>query len=164
MQRYQSHKIVEAGKLAVFAPGPDRYIVRVDDEQIELTTEVGLRIVKAMGASLDGKGDDLGYLVKYDAGTDDEYFSWSPSKQFEAGNDLVQPSSGKSKIVGYRELDESEIANMNLVKEHGKMLGVLVEVLRANPEHDQRWVSIAATELQQGLMALTRAIARPEFF
>ena len=36
--------------------------------------------------------------------------------------------------------------------------------LRAQDGLDQRWVSIGATELQQGLMALTRAIAKPTFF
>jgi hypothetical protein len=31
-------------------------------------------------------------------------------------------------------------------------------------EVDQRWVTIAATQLQQGGMALTRSIAKPDFF
>ncbi len=65
------------------------------------------------------------------------------------------------KISGYRELNETEIANMNAVKEHGKRLGELIGQMRQNPDHDQRWVSIGATELQQGLMALTRAVAKP---
>lgn len=68
------------------------------------------------------------------------------------------------KISGYRELNEEEIAAMNEVKAAGRELGALVEKLRLNTTLDQRWVSIGATELQQGLMALTRAIARPEFF
>jgi len=68
------------------------------------------------------------------------------------------------KIKGYRELDEAEIALMNLVKEKGKELGLLVEKLRATQAIDQRWVSIGATHLQTGLMALNRAIARPDFF
>jgi hypothetical protein len=29
---------------------------------------------------------------------------------------------------------------------------------------DQRWVNIGKTDLQKGLMALTRAVAQPEFF
>jgi hypothetical protein len=66
-------------------------------------------------------------------------------------------------IKGYRELDESEIAIMNEIKEHGVLLGALVERLRA-ADIDQRWVSIGATDLQTGLMALTRAVARPTFF
>jgi len=68
------------------------------------------------------------------------------------------------KIKGYRELDEAEIALMNMVKEKGRELGLLVENLRATQDIDQRWVSIGATHLQTGLMALTRAIARPDFF
>lgn len=67
-------------------------------------------------------------------------------------------------IKGYRELNESEVAAMNEVKMKGAELGELVEKLRADSNLDQRWVSIGATELQQGLMALTRAIAKPTFF
>jgi len=54
---------------------------------------------------------------------------------------------------------------MNEIKEHGVKLGELVAKLRA-PESaiDQRWVSVGATDLQTGLMALTRSVARPTFF
>lgn len=67
-------------------------------------------------------------------------------------------------IKGYRELSETEIARMNQVKSHGVALGMLITELRANSALDQRWVSIGATDLQTGLMALTRAIAQPTFF
>ena len=68
------------------------------------------------------------------------------------------------KLAGYRELDQSEIDAMNEVKAKGVELGELVAKLRANAAIDQRWVSIGATDLQTGLMALTRAIAKPAFF
>lgn len=68
-------------------------------------------------------------------------------------------------IKGYRELNAEEIATMNRVKEAGIALGELVDYLKGNNvEYDQRWVAIGATQLQQGLMALTRAIAKPTFF
>jgi hypothetical protein len=67
-------------------------------------------------------------------------------------------------IKGYRELSESEIALMNEIKSKGAELGELVARLRANDGLDQRWVSVGATDLQTGLMALTRAVARPTFF
>lgn len=67
-------------------------------------------------------------------------------------------------IKGYRELSQEEIDLMNEVKAAGPMLEGLVSLLRSNPDADQRWVSIGATDLQTGLMALTRAIARPDFF
>lgn len=68
------------------------------------------------------------------------------------------------KIVGYRELTQEEINLMNEIKEKGKELGELVAKLRASSELDQRWISIGATDLQTGLMALTRGVACPTFF
>ena len=67
-------------------------------------------------------------------------------------------------IKDYRELDAAEIEIMNEIKAYGESLGTLVEKLRATQDIDQRWVSIGATDLQTGLMALTRAIAQPELF
>ena len=68
------------------------------------------------------------------------------------------------KIKGYRELSQAEIDAMNEIKAKGIELGELVEKLRTERDIDQRWVSIGATDLQTGLMALTRAVAKPEFF
>lgn len=68
------------------------------------------------------------------------------------------------KIVGYRELSEDEINAMNVVKEHGKELDSLIRWLRDEMAADGRWMSIGQTHLQQGIMALTRAVAKPEFF
>lgn len=68
-------------------------------------------------------------------------------------------------IKGYRELSKEEIASMNLVKEHAAKTGELIDALEAKGDDcDPRWLSIARTQLQQGFMALTRSIARPEFF
>lgn len=68
------------------------------------------------------------------------------------------------KIKGYRELTQGEIDLMNEIKTKGADLGHLIEKLRAANDLDQRWVSIGATDLQTGLMALTRSVAKPEFF
>ena len=69
------------------------------------------------------------------------------------------------KIKGYRDLSQGEIDLMNEIKTKGAELGELVEKLRAETDHiDQRWVSIGATDLQTGLMALTRSVAQPTFF
>lgn len=72
---------------------------------------------------------------------------------------MIQP-----KITGYRPLSEHEANLMNRIKEHGAALGQLVEELRNTKGLDQRWVSIGATGLQQGLMALTRGVAQPTSF
>lgn len=68
------------------------------------------------------------------------------------------------KIKGYRELTQEEIDLMNAIKTKGAELGDLVEKLRSTDGIDQRWVSIGQTDLQTGLMALTRAVAQPTFF
>lgn len=67
-------------------------------------------------------------------------------------------------IKGYRELTPEEIALMNEIKTKGAELGVLVDKLKAEKSVDGRWVSIGQTDLQKGLMALTRAVAQPTFF
>lgn len=67
-------------------------------------------------------------------------------------------------IKGYRELTQAEIDAMNEIKTMGASLGALVDKLRAQEGLDQRWVSIGATDLQKGLMALTRGVAQPTFF
>ena len=80
-------------------------------------------------------------------------------------------------IKGYRDLNQAEIDLMNEIKAKGAELGALVQRLRdygidtSQPAStqppsplDQRWISIGATHLQQGLMALTRGVARPTFF
>ena len=68
------------------------------------------------------------------------------------------------KIKGYRELTQEEINLMNEVKQKGVELGELFEKLEALQDLDKRWLAIGKTDLQKGLMALTRSIARPEFF
>lgn len=67
-------------------------------------------------------------------------------------------------IKGYRELSQDEIDLMNAIKTKGAELGELVAKLRATDGLDQRWVSIGATDMQTGLMALTRGVAQPTFF
>ena len=67
-------------------------------------------------------------------------------------------------IKGYRELSADEIALMNRIKQKGLELEALVRQLRETPGLDQRWVSIGATDLQTGLMALTRGVAQPTSF
>lgn len=79
------------------------------------------------------------------------------------------------KIKGYRELDQAEIDLMNEIKAKGVELGELVKRLEARQSQvsedygsddaePRRWIAIGKTQLQQGLMALTRAVAKPEFF
>lgn len=91
-------------------------------------------------------------------------------------------------ITGYRDLTEDEVALMNEVKAKAAEVGVLVERLRGRlpafkiegdpvqvgdqtliavsdeAYETDRWMTIGQDHLQQGFMALTRAVARPTTF
>jgi hypothetical protein len=90
------------------------------------------------------------------------------------------------KITGYRELDKTEIDLMNEVKALGiQMDHVLLSVAqhlntqstaiytaqeagkvtqRRDNATPERFLALAKTEFQTGLMYATRAVAQPEFF
>lgn len=67
-------------------------------------------------------------------------------------------------ISGYRTLTPDEIDVINAIKEIGSGLAAMITELSERPEIDKRWLGIAATHLQQGLMAATRSVARPTSF
>ena len=83
------------------------------------------------------------------------------------------------KITGYRQLSEAEVALMNEGKALAEQCGAYIAKLRGMPSAsapvqiessdtrvalDQRWVSIGATDLQRGFMAVIRGIAQPTTF
>ncbi len=81
------------------------------------------------------------------------------------------------KITGYRQLTEAEVALMNEGKALAEQCGAYVAKLRTYadvarktdvvqlvPPLDQRWISIGATDLQRGFMAIIRGIAQPTTF
>lgn len=89
---------------------------------------------------------------------------------------MIQP-----KVTGYRQLSEAEVALMNEGKALAEACGVYIAKLRTHPATpamglpmaerydgkpfiDQRWVSIGATDLQRGFMAVIRGIAQPTTF
>lgn len=85
---------------------------------------------------------------------------------------MIQP-----KVTGYRQLSEEEVALMNEGKALAQSCGDFVEKLRTyadvarktdvqqlTPPLDQRWISIGATDLQRGFMAIIRGIAQPTTF
>lgn len=74
-------------------------------------------------------------------------------------------------IKGYRDLSQDEINLINRIKEKGEELGQLcAEIMLADfakttdQVPDRRWVSIGQTNLQLGVMALVRSIAKPTGF
>lgn len=73
-------------------------------------------------------------------------------------------SADKLKVTGYRLLSPAEIELMNKVKAKGVEIGELIAELRTMDDLDQRWISTGATDIQKGLMCVTRGIAQPDSF
>ena len=67
-------------------------------------------------------------------------------------------------ITGYRTLTAEELALINSIKEKGIEIGELVAQLEAMESTDKRWLEIGKTGLQQGMMAITRSVAKPTTF
>ena len=80
-------------------------------------------------------------------------------------------------MTGYRQLTEAEVALMNEGKALAEKCGEYIAKLRTHadvarktdvqqltPPLDQRWISIGATDLQRGFMAVIRGIAQPTTF
>lgn len=95
------------------------------------------------------------------------------------------------KISGYRELTQVEIDLMNDIKAEGRRIKEITdrvqahilaqsdqaveaaaaqghetsdEIKRMHEAEPMRWLKIGCTDLQQGLMAVTRAVAQPTTF
>jgi len=89
------------------------------------------------------------------------------------------------KIKGYRDLTQGEIDLMNQIKAKGVELQALIaqvnghlaqqnataaqagdgdELDRIEAAQPKRWLAIGTTDLQTGLMAITRAVAQPTTF
>ena len=67
-------------------------------------------------------------------------------------------------IKGYRDLSQAEIDAMNNIKSLANQVGDLIDSLQGNPDIDQRWLSIAKTDLQKGFMSAVRSVAKPDSF
>jgi hypothetical protein len=67
-------------------------------------------------------------------------------------------------VKGYRTLKQIEIDQMNHIKALADIIGSNIEEMAKDPNIDQRWLSIAKTDLQKGFMSLVRSIAQPTNF
>ncbi len=77
---------------------------------------------------------------------------------------MSQEQSTPPAISGYRDLSPEEIQMINAVKGAGESVRELLDLVAKMPGVDKRWISIGQTQLQQGFMAVVRAIARPTTF
>ncbi|GMR15849.1 MAG: hypothetical protein BMS9Abin31_0143 [Gammaproteobacteria bacterium] len=68
------------------------------------------------------------------------------------------------KIKGYRDLSQEEIDMINNIKETSETLRVMITSLDRTETTDKRWVAMAKSNLQTGIMYAVRSVAQPESF
>jgi hypothetical protein len=115
-------------------------------------------------------------LIKQD-GCNGHFFEPDQTAEEPPMETMLQP-----KITGYRQLSKAEVDLMNEGKALAEQCGAYIAKLRKHgdstrtnagqggvdeagqPLLDQRWISMGATDLQRGFMAVTRGIAQPTTF
>lgn len=125
-----------------------RYSMTLPDTSKQYKQDVG-----ALLAEIDAGKRRLDVAIRYAAGL-----------LFNAAQQESTMENQHEKITGYRDLTQVEIDLMNRCKAKAEEVGQLAEEVKALPENDKRWASIAITQLQQGFMALIRSIAKPTTF
>lgn len=68
-------------------------------------------------------------------------------------------------IKGYQDIPDLKLKMVNDLKESEEMVLRRIDLLEVAPEDfkvDKRWLSIARTHVQQGYMAMTRALLNPQ--
>jgi hypothetical protein len=64
-------------------------------------------------------------------------------------------------VEGYRPQSMATIDRVNANKRHEEEILRVIDAFEHNPNIDPRWLSIARTHIEQGFMALNRAIFQP---
>lgn len=64
-------------------------------------------------------------------------------------------------VSGYRPQSEGAVATVNANKRFEELLLRMLDTLQADQTVDQRWLAIGRSQIEQGFMAVNRAIFRP---
>lgn len=166
MPRYKSHKTVWALKIAAIEVNADKSakIAPADAGFATFATKPG------WAERFTGGEDDLGYYVQYADG----FESWSPTKAFVDGYTAeAQAKHEGLPVAGYK--PQNDVA-VDLVNQNKRLEENVLRVLDSLGEMkgpaasnkapseitvDQRWLAIGRTAIEQGFMAVNRAIFKP---
>ena len=64
-------------------------------------------------------------------------------------------------VAGYRPQDGTAVHKVNINKEAEERVLRILDDLAADPEVDKRWLAIGRTQIEQGFMAVNRAVFQP---
>lgn len=169
MQRFQSHKVVEAAKITsveerhtgvhTLRSGPD-ILGDIKTFWFEKHAPDPGNLQSVVG----------GYFVRYPDG----YTSWSPAAAFEDGYTpfVHDPKDGASNsdqvpglpVAGYKPTQSAaKVALVRSFKEDEERLLRRLDELRSAPEGeiDQRWLAIGRTHIEEGFMFVNRSAFQP---
>lgn len=65
-------------------------------------------------------------------------------------------------VAGYRAQGADKVAAVNHNKQAEEAVLRILDHLADDPEVDKRWLAIGRTQIEQGFMAVNRAIFKPE--
>lgn len=64
-------------------------------------------------------------------------------------------------VSGYRAQSDGAVAVVNANKQIEEQVLRLLDGLQSQPDIDQRWLALGRTQIEQGFMAVNRAVFRP---
>ena len=65
-------------------------------------------------------------------------------------------------VAGYNAQSDENVHLVNLNKRDEERILRSIDLYAMNPDVDKRWLSIAKTHIEQGFMAMNRAIFKPQ--
>jgi hypothetical protein len=154
MQKFKSHKVVEAAKITDI-----RYSVL--DDKYDIAHIHGCQHVDHDWV-LKHKPDVGGYIVVYPDG----YTSYSPAAAFEEGYTPFT-HDGALPVSGYKPQTEENVALVNGFKADEERILRKLDALANRgasslvEDIDYRWIAIGRTSIEQGFMAINRAVFQP---
>lgn len=166
MKEYESHKVVQAAKVVDAMPIPTSDVfprqgfrLRIGDGPLDFV-DVELEWMRLHAPTGDWPRTVVGgYFVSYLNG----YTSWSPADAFEEGYAEVvhDPKDGALPVAGYKAQTPETVRTVNLNKQAEEATLQILDALESYPGIDRRWLSIGRTHIEQGWMAVNRAVFKP---
>lgn len=154
MPRYKSHKEVWALRIARIEPE------LASQGAIITPVEDGYTFFKVSRDYLERHKPQIGgYYVRYADG----YESFSPAQAFEEGYKALDgaPQHDPLPVAGYKAQSSDTVDDVNHNKAIEERLLRQLDRYADDPAIDKRWLAIGRTHIEQGFMAVNRAIFQP---
>lgn len=93
--------------------------------------------------------------------TDNMAKFWSEWLKKKDTQDNVSTLHKGLPVHGYKEQSEANVKLVNQAKVAEEHTLRMLDALTQHPDYDKRWLNVARTHIEQGFMAMNRAIFKP---